>query len=470
MIEGLLGTGVAVVIVARMAIGVREYWSRCPGSGWLKGEATFRRWLMRGLGAPALLWFLWHFLALFAGSRGVSPLVTPVAGGKWPSFLLGSAAFLVAAGLLWTVVSLAWMLPTTISGIRRIAAFRLRALVQVGLVVPVVVWAAARESWPLLILVPAVGLWWLTRTALRFVHVPHVSYLRAVARIKFGRYADAEQEILRQLEEKEDDYQGWMLLAALYAEQFNDLAGAEQTIRDLTSQPDLTAYQVAHAFNRLAEWQLHRGGNPQAAREALEEVERRCPGTPFAQVAAHRLRELPLDEAEYREQSEPRRLRLPALSGPIAAATPDPDPVSRLDARNEAARLESRLLRRPDDVETRERLARLLAERLGQVEDAVAQLVILRRRPDAPALRRAEWLALEASWELRIRGREQRARTLLEQLLREHPDTPQSLAARRQLELLDRAAEVAAAPAVLPEPRQIRIVLRDHDTPPPPGP
>ena len=58
-------------------------------------------------------------------------------------------------------------------------------------------------------------------------------YSRAVARMKMGKYEDAEWEVLHELEKSEDDVQGWMMLAELYAIHFGDLAGAQRTIHEI---------------------------------------------------------------------------------------------------------------------------------------------------------------------------------------------------------------------------------------------
>ena len=80
----------------------------------------------------------------------------------------------------------------------------------------------------------SIGLWILLEASLSLVHVPRVSHSRAVARMKSGRYSQAEQEILAQLEEKSDDFEGWMMLATLYAEQFGgELRDARATIFEL---------------------------------------------------------------------------------------------------------------------------------------------------------------------------------------------------------------------------------------------
>ncbi|MBN8248294.1 MAG: hypothetical protein J0L84_12745 [Verrucomicrobia bacterium] len=445
------------MVSATLAGAIRRYWIRLPdaaGRGELSG---LHRWMRRGLLTPVLAWSIWHLAALFPGGLALYPILPPMAGGRWGTLLLGVAAFTGITGIAWSLVSLAWLLPDAVTGIRRRADFRVRTFL-IGLpTLALVVWAGARQSWLLALILLTAGLWLLLHQAADMIHVPQVSYLKAVARMKFGRYEEAEQEVLRQLDEKADDFEGWLMLASLYAERFGDLAGADQTIRDLTAQEGLTPYQISHAFTRLADWQLNLGSNPAAARAALSEIVQRCPETPFARVAEHRIRELPLDEAEHLERRRPRALKLPALSeaAPVAAAATAP--VDQLDARTEASRLESRLAHRPEDLATRERLARLLAERLGQVGPAIEHLNQLRLGASAGDTRRAEWLALEATWELRLRRREPRARALLVQVIQEHPDSPQCLAARRQLELLDRATETAAAPAPPSPPPRIRL-------------
>jgi hypothetical protein len=67
-----------------------------------------------------------------------------------------------------------------------------------------------------------------TRSLLRPAKLPP-SYSRAIAHIAFDKFNEAEWEIIKQLESRENDYEGWMLLAELYATHFRDLPAAEQT-------------------------------------------------------------------------------------------------------------------------------------------------------------------------------------------------------------------------------------------------
>src|SRR5205823_4110491 len=94
-------------------------------------------------------------------------------------------------------------------------------------------------------------------------------YARAIAKTKFGKYREAEMDVISELEKCEDDFEGWIMLAELYAMRFNDLPEAEQTILEICDQPKTTASQIAVALNRLADWQLKIAMDPEAARRAL---------------------------------------------------------------------------------------------------------------------------------------------------------------------------------------------------------
>src|SRR5262249_17477626 len=118
-------------------------------------------------------------------------------------------------------------------------------------------------------------------------------YARAIAKTKFGKYTEAEWEIIRELEKHEDDFEGWLMMAELYANHFNDLAEAEQTILEICEQPRTTPTQLSIALHRLADWQLTRANDPDAARRALQMVSDRLPGTHLARMAQLRRNQLP---------------------------------------------------------------------------------------------------------------------------------------------------------------------------------
>lgn len=267
---------------------------------------------------------------------------------------------------------------------------------------------------------------------------PKPNYSPAVARLKFGKYKDAELEIINELEKCENDVEGWMMLADLYANHFNDLPEADRTLRELCTQPGVLAVHISVAFHRLADWHLKLAADPDNARSALEAIVLLLPGSHFARMAQQRIGQLPATREDLLEQRKPKIFRLPALGDPLDEdARNERSQVSLTEARAQADRLVERLKRNPDDVEARESFAFLLGEQFGKTDPAIEQLNLLIGIPDQPASKYAEWLALIAAWQIKYRHDPVAAKALLERIVREFPQTPQALAARRRLELME---------------------------------
>ena len=228
-----------------------------------------------------------------------------------------------------------------------------------------------------------------------------------------------------------------MMLADLYANHFNDLAEAEQTILELCNHPKVTPSQLSVALHRLSEWQLKRAQDPAAAARALRMVCDRLPGTHLAHMAQLRINQLPGTAAELREQQTARPIPLPALGDQMDS----PSPLAGID-RDKAAKLANacveQLKQNPDNTGAREKLARILAERLDRALPGIDQINLLLEMPNRSDSERAEWLGLIAAWQIKYCHDLDTGRKLLERLIREFPDSPQALAARRRLELLDR--------------------------------
>jgi tetratricopeptide (TPR) repeat protein len=268
-------------------------------------------------------------------------------------------------------------------------------------------------------------------------------YSRAIARMKFGKYRDAEMEIISQLERAENDFDGWLMLGELYASQFKDIAEAEQIILEICDQPNVTPSQISVALHKLADWQISVASDPEAAARSLQVISNRLPGTHLARMAELRRTQLPHSPAELRERREPRPIPLPALSDlPDEAGAPAKDAIDSDQAAALAQQLTQQLTRDPNDISAREKLARLLAEPLGQADLAIEQIELLLGVADQPDAKRAEWLSLIAAWQLRHRHDPTAARAILQRLIHEYPNTAQAFAAQRRLNLLN--AEAAA--------------------------
>jgi len=192
------------------------------------------------------------------------------------------------------------------------------------------------------------------------------------------------------------------------------------------------------ALHRLADWHLQRAGDPEAARRDLQMICHRLPGTHLAHMAQLRMNQLPGSAEELRQQQSGVPIPLPALSDRLDETPPPADSEPERHQAAEAANTCVEILNRdPNNVAARERLARLFAERLDQPDLGIEQATLLLDLPDQPDLRRAEWLSLIAAWHLRYRHDSDAGRQALERLIREFPQTPQAIAARRRLQLLN---------------------------------
>jgi hypothetical protein len=440
MTETSLAAGNALVMSAAFLMLSYHYWVNLPGFG--GGRRGFVIWVSKGLLVP-----LWVWIAINSGLLPGMPVLSPevaiaVSQGKgWLSALaLSSSRVLFLISSFWAAITFVWL---TLAMGRMVpdrrefdqyclfySLFLIPVAALVFMVAGVPGWGLAMLIW----LAPIVHL----NGSMIATRAPKPNYSPAVARLMFGKYKDAELEIISELAKSENDFEGWMMLADLYANHFNDLPEADRTIRELCTQPDVTAVHISVAFHRLADWHLKLADDPDNARSALEAIVLLMPGSHFARMAQQRIDQLPATREDLLDQRKPKVFRLPALGDPLDEDARNERPqVSMTEARAQADRLVERLKRNPDDVETRESFAVLLGEQFGKTDSAIEQLNLLIGIPDQPASKYAEWLALIAAWQIRYRHDPDAAKALLERILREFPKTPQALAARRRLELME---------------------------------
>jgi hypothetical protein len=154
-------------------------------------------------------------------------------------------------------------------------------------------------------------------------------------------------------------------------------------------------------------------------------------------MAQLRINQVPSTAEDVRESRSPHLIRLPALGDSLDQELPGPR-MERAKAEIQANSCRSRLKQHPNQWETREKLARLLAEELEQPEPAIAELKLLLDAETSPPAKKPEWLSLMAAWHLRLRNDRPAARAILQRLVSEHPNTVQAMAARRRLELMKR--------------------------------
>jgi hypothetical protein len=401
-------------------------------------------WSLKGLVVPLAIWAVMNV----GISWNLQPFMPQVqaaqnrGGGWFVAFLRVLTAGLFVISSSWTAGTLGWALVRAAAGLTGQARANFKALCWtccIGMVLPAVglVWLG---GWPTFGLAATAILAPIAGCAPAILHTKRrpPMYSRAIARTKLGKYTEAEWEIIRELENCEDDFQGWMMLAELYATHFHDLAEAERTILELCDQPRTTSPQLCIALHRLADWHLKLGGDLDAARWVLQLICDRLKGTHLAHMAQLRINQLPATAEEFREERSAKPIRLPALGDSLDEEPAGPESkLERYKAVELANACVERLKQDPNNIPAREKLARLFAEQLDRADLGIDQITLLLDLPDQPEARRAEWLGLCAAWHLKYRQNFSAAREILERLVREFPQTPQALAAQRRIRLID---------------------------------
>jgi hypothetical protein len=429
------------ILVAVSTVYITHYyWQRLSELEDFEFPLSFWQWFIRGIALPIIVVGLLStgILSFFP------PLVEQVRILKnINSQVVGYLYFLSVTSLIvatyWNAVTLVCMVGMIVRRIESKTDFVMLASFWSVLLLPITYVMVRFNGWPSL--GAATGLWLLpvVGSTWKAAQRPPVilNYSKAEADIKFGRYDQAEIEVIQQLERDATDFEGWMKLAEIYAKHFKDLNSADQTIRDLCSQPEIPSAQVSVALDTLATWHLTLGKNPGAARSALELLARKLPGTHFARMAAMRIQQLPRDHDELIEREQNHRIRLPALreDAPVAASSDNEN--NRLNAVDQANRCVDILKREPNNIQAREKLAILFAEQLNQPEQGIEQLRQVMDVPSASEGQKAQWLSLIAAWQLNHAHDKTAARETCQRLIREYPQSPQAFAAQRKLNLLE---------------------------------
>ena len=418
-------------------------WKRLEDSPRISSDEwrLFLRWLLTGCITPLLFWFVFN-LGLF--TVPIWPNITPITTGWkawWDSFhgFSSISAFLIAS--YWTGVTFAWLL----------ARVFVRAESKRDFWVLCGVWSVL--LFPLALIIVVVGEWAGLGMALTLYFLPltyfalHVKpaqaptpcYSRALAKISFSRYDEAEMEVIRELEQCEDDFDGWMMLGELYATHFHDLPGAAATIRDICAQPSTTPVQVSIALHKLADWYLKVGHDPVSARSALEQICARIPGTHLEKMARQRIARIPLTREALLEKERGKPLHLPHVPDEVQPTSGSS--LSPEQATAQASGLVEVLKKNPDDVAAREQLARLLAENLNDAGHGIDQLQLLLTMSGQSPAKRAEWLLTIAGWHARYREDVEEAKLIYQQVMRDFRDTPHAFSAQRKINLLEAQAQ-----------------------------
>lgn len=429
----------AILVCGSLLVTAHYFWKPLIDKGVFR-RGDFVAWSVKGLAMSILWWVLINCGALWNFDPFFPKVSAEKSGGgsRWIDVMLDYIALgVMPIAFWWLGLSLAWVLCVIFKNIPKED--------RAEFWTPAIFWSVITLPVAAFVLVlggcfaggTALCIWLLP---IAFYTAPLVAkrktvtfYSAAIGRMKLGKPQQAEAEILKQLEQCEDDYEGWMMLAQLYAEHYHDLDTADRTVRDLCLQAGLNPGQVYTALSRLADWHLTLGDDPIAARSALEVVVTAYPGSHLARLAQAKLGQIPRSRADLLEQRKGRTLRLPSLRDLDSSQSE----LSRVEAAAAANECVNRLKADPDHIPTREKLAWLFAEQLGRADMGIEQTRLLLELPNQLENKKAEWLSQIGAWQLKYLKDREAGRRTLEQLIREYPQSPYAFTAVRRLGLLD---------------------------------
>jgi len=264
---------------------------------------------------------------------------------------------------------------------------------------------------------------------------PRPLYSMAEAKRKRGHYAAAIAQVRLQLACLPHDFQGWMMLAEIQAENLHDLPAAYATLEEFLQQPGHSAKHVAFALNTLAEWRLKHERNWTAARQALERIVQAFPESPEAHAARQRLAHFS-DLEQYAAAHDRTPFTVPQRPERIGLITPSPPAPGPSDPGDTAGDLVKHLEQFPLDNEARERLAMLYAGQYQRLDLAVAEIEPLIAQPNVPPMEIVRWLNLIADLHVHYGDELAAAEQALHRIELLYPEGPAAQTASRRLKLL----------------------------------
>ena len=314
------GSVVILINIAAVAVLVRicfKFWRRVHDE--VVSLPRFSWWLFSGIIVPLIVWAFFN-CGFFSW---LPPLVVDIEVAPRGQFLKVFSRFLIFGlwiiVLSWSAFTFGWVLEKVFPSLDRRPFLLCSGSWTLGLL-PALFFLIQYYGWRGGLIGAVLYLGIISRVALPLVTAPakvKPQYGTALTRINMGRYDEAEMEIVDQLEKCEEDFEGWMMLAKLYATRDHDVAAAEKVVFDLCEQRNVSLAEVASAFNKVADWHLSIADDPESARRVLAELAKRLAKTEFATVAVERMERIPPTRElwlAYRRSMPPRFQRPGSMS------------------------------------------------------------------------------------------------------------------------------------------------------------
>lgn len=260
---------------------------------------------------------------------------------------------------------------------------------------------------------------------------------RAEALRKAGRTDEALAAVQEQLALHKDDFDCYMLIASIQAEDLRELPVAVSLLESvLERNKKLERKQVAFALNTLADWHLKFEQDPDAARSRLEQIIERFPETRAAQLARSRIAHL-RDKESLRAAAQPKEAKvMPKFERDLGLRGIKPKLTQEIDQNAVTDKLLAQLQEHPDDWDTREKLAIHYIEHYANVPCAIAELETLMKSRLATKEDRCKWLHMIADWQCRIGRDATAARATLQRIIDKYPGTAHATRAEQSMQYL----------------------------------
>lgn len=258
----------------------------------------------------------------------------------------------------------------------------------------------------------------------------------SIAKAKRGKgdYTAAIAEVRKQMERFPTDFEGIMLIAAIQAENQNDLQGAENTLNrfcELAKAPDK---QIAAAWTTMADWHLKIGVDVDSARASLQKIISRYPETELALKAEQRLAHLESTEKILLEQHD--RPRIAMKKGVDNIGLMDSSTFLKpqeIEPGKLAAAYVKQLETHPHDSETREKLATIYARDFQRLDLATMELQQLINEKRHSPKQIAGWLNQLANFQTELGADLETVRATLNRIVEDYPDLPLADITKRRL-------------------------------------
>lgn len=255
-----------------------------------------------------------------------------------------------------------------------------------------------------------------------------------------GHFGMAVNELRKELEKFPTDLRLQLMLAETYAENLNDLQGAESIILRICQQKHSPA-NIASALQKLADWHLNLGKDPDSARQVLERIINTFPASQFAQGAAQRIAHLTSVDHLLAKSDLP-MLKLKEYEKDIGLKVRGAKQEEGSVDAHRAEELVRHLEQHPLDNNAREELARIYAEYYKRVDMAVDQLEELIARPNQKARDVVHWLELSADLYIKFANDVGSAESALRRIIEMFPNSAGAEMAQRRLATLNQELSI----------------------------